>query len=230
MQREDNFDFDIMVDKIKRGENFSWSRFGDGEWSAILQNRKEGAFNCDGHHFFPDLGQSLKNILEYKPRYYIGLQNMAKEQNKDSEEFKRLYEKNKWSDNEILHRANIRGWMQQFFDILKIAAKVNNRKVILIGNSSLRSMNKFHVAKFIEIPLIDCWLEYNDIRRQVAKAIDGEKNPIVLYCASMMSKVLIDNMDQYYSDNITQIDCGSSFDPYVGRQTRTYHKTLKMAE
>jgi hypothetical protein len=36
---------------------------------------------------------------------------------------------------------------------------------------------------------------------------------------------LIDNFKDF---GVAQIDTGSVFDPYVGRQTRSYHKTLKV--
>jgi len=41
-------------------------------------------------------------------------------------------------------------------------------------------------------------------------------------------EVLIDDLWNIYKDTITQIDCGSLFDPYVGRKTRTYHKNLEV--
>lgn len=41
-----------------------------------------------------------------------------------------------------------------------------------------------------------------------------------------MSNVLIDTLYQKFNDSITQIDCGSLFDPHVGIISRCYHRNL----
>lgn len=227
---KDNFDFDIMLNMIRDGENFSYSRFGDGEWSAILQNRKTGAFNCDGHQFFPEMGRRLKNIIESKPQYWIGMQNLAKEQNEHDSEFQRLYQINDWTDNEVLTRASIRGNLEQFFGVLKMVRVAQNQAIILVGNKSLKNQDKFHVTTFIEVAPQNCWLQYKEINEKVGRAIHAvhKSNPIILYCASMMSNVLIDDMYKLHYNTITQIDCGSVFDPYVGKLSRSYMKKLKL--
>lgn len=215
------FTFELLIEKLKKGEDFSWSRFGDGEWAAILQNRKEGAMNCDGHHYFPDLGTSLTRIVDSQPNYFIGLQNLAREQNKDDWDFQRLVEKNEWCDNEMLHRASIKGYLNEFFD----AVNENSPYIVLVGNDSLRQLTQIKYNAFISIPEKDCWTAYSDIVRQISRLL-GNEPCTILYCASMMSNVLIDTFNTW--PNITQIDCGSVFDPYVGKSTRSYHKKLKI--
>lgn len=200
-------DFDTLVDNLKQGQNFSWSRWGDGEFSCIHQNSFQ---NCDRHQYFPDLGEELKRILESKPKYFLGLQRIAKEQYTYSE----LIKMNEWIDNEMLHRASINGYISLFFESLKY------RRVILVGNRHLVNLKKFNF-EHVEIPLINCWLSYEYIKERIKPSLDC----VILYSAGMMSKVLIDN---FYSDLITQIDTGSVLDPYVGRLIRSYHYNLNL--
>lgn len=207
------FTFDTILHNLKNNVNFSYARYGDGEWNCILQ-KKPGGQNCDGHQYFDDLGLSLRRILESRPNYYLGLQRLATEQNEGNKEFDWLVALNKWTDNEIMHRASIKGKMRDFFDaILK-------RRVILVGNESLKNV-PFKFDVFIEIPGKNCWEVYDNVRQAIAGEI--ECSDVILYCASMMSEVLI---DAFSKCDVTQIDCGSVFDPYVGKQTRSYHKNL----
>ena len=59
---------EIICEKLERKENFSLSRFGDGEWAAILGFKGE---NCDGHYYFPELSKELASILKSNPQYYL---------------------------------------------------------------------------------------------------------------------------------------------------------------
>lgn len=204
--------FDTMLDMIKDGQPFSYARYGDGEWNCILQKRP-GAKNCDGHEYFPDLGKELRRILESRPNYYLGLQRLATEQNEGNKEFDWLVALNKWTDNEIMHRASIKGRMNEFFEVM------NGKSVIIVGNESLHALPFGHLM--IEIPQKNCWQAYDLIVEQIYNAF--EKGDIILYCASMMSEVLIHHFSE---EEIIQIDCGSAFDPYVGRNSRSYHSKL----
>ena len=62
------------VSMLSGGKPFSFSRFGDGEWNAILG--KPGQ-NCDGHAFFPELGADLRDALIQKLPYLYGMQVRA---------------------------------------------------------------------------------------------------------------------------------------------------------
>lgn len=207
------FSFDIMLQMIRDNKPFSYARYGDGEWNAILQ-KKPGGRNCDGHEYFPDLGLELRRILESRPSYYLGLQRLASEQNAGNKEFDWLVALNKWTDNEIMHRASIKGRLKEFIDLFE------TKNVIIVGNDSFYSL-PFHVDALIEIPTKDCWKSFSSIKRQIGELIEGGE--LVLYCASMMSEILI---DEFKDCMITQIDCGSVFDPYVGIKSRSYHKNL----
>lgn len=209
----ENFTFDTILYNLKNRIDFSYSRFGDGEMAAILG--KTGR-NTDGHEYFPDLGIALKEILESRPSYCLGLQNLGKTQNQTNPEFTRLVEMNKWVDNELIHHANIQGRLPELFEATK------ERYVILVGNETLCKV-PFKYDDFVEIPIKNCWLD----QERIYQELDDLREPqcVIMYCASMMSNVLTHRLHNLL---ITQIDIGSALDVWVGRKTRTYHKNMNL--
>lgn len=205
--------FDKIVEYIGNNIPFSYSRFGDGEWAALLQ---KGSQNCDGHKYFKDLGIRLKSILESQPSYYIGLQTLAKNQNQGNKEFDRLVAKNEWSTNELIHRASIKGGIDRMIKACE------GKRVILVGNRHLERLNFY--THHVQILDKNCWLQYTEINAKLLELLN-KKNTVVLYCASMMTNVLIDDFAHL---PIIQIDCGSALDPYVGRKIRSYHRNLQI--
>ncbi len=92
--------------------HFSYARYGDGEWNAILgkaDSKGNPGKNCDNHKYFPDMGKRLKRIIDNKPKYYIGLQSLAIKQNTGKPEYDRLVKKNQWCSTEIFTKASKKG-------------------------------------------------------------------------------------------------------------------------
>ena len=212
-----------LCSNLKRGVNFSLSRFGDGEWFCIFKSlgilKVNALYNTDKHNYFTDLGKNLARVVKSEPKYLFGLQRLAMSIMGDTiNQFLKGLKLN-ITNGDILHTASIKGQLQLFFDSME------NREVILVGNDSLLSFKKIN-ARLISIPLYNCWQKYGRIKSLLKNNV--KQNVVILYCASMMTEVLIDDLWNIYKDTITQIDCGSLFDPYVGRKTRTYHKNLEV--
>jgi len=200
-----------IIEHLEKGENFSFSRFGDGEWACLLG--KNGA-NCDGHAYFHDMGDRLLKIVESNPKYYMGLQTLAENTYPD-EIAKYPIE---WVESDCLHRASIRGEIQPFFDVL------NKKNIVFVGNHRHQKQSIIKVDKFIEVPINDCWRKYKDVLEEIRTSID--KDDVIIYCASMMANVLIDDIYNEFGNTVTQIDCGSLFEPYMGISIRSYHSKL----
>jgi hypothetical protein len=199
--------YDEMIDKIKNCENFSFARYGDGELNCMIG--KQGA-NCDGHQYFDDLGKALAKAFLNPRGVRNSVQRMVREE---------LNEQYDWDftgypDADILHRASINGELDRFIDAIR------EREVVIVGPMHLANYWYDH---FVAVPKTDAWLDKDRIQAELSKFIN--KDVVILYCCGMMAEVLI--WENYHED-ITQIDCGSVFDPYVGVKSRRYYHKLKI--
>lgn len=207
--------YNAILDNLNGNTNFSFSRFGDGELNAIFE--KKGA-NCDGHEYFADMGVRLKNILNSEQKYYLGLQSLGYgiwKQKVDE-----IIKANKlvFSDADILHTASIKGQLKPFIEAL------NNRNVIFVAPEYLIDGNVINCYSAVIIPEKNCWNYYENIKNTIINVTN--ENDVIVYSASMMANVLIDDMYKEFGETITQIDCGSVFDPYVGVSKRRYHNSI----
>lgn len=222
MEFSKNLTFAKLIDKINNKQPFSFVRYGDGEWNAIFQ--KNGN-NCDGHEYFSDMGTALANIVKSNPNYYLGMQSLAMNTQGDriNKFIDDYYISIEWVDADILHHANIAGK----FDILFKA--LNNSFVIMVSPAHLKGMKDyFSYDYFIEIPDKNCWTTKDKTIAQTANAIDKLETPVVLFTASMAANYYIDILYYMYGKSIIMIDAGSIFEPYIGKQTRSYHSKLTL--
>ena len=206
--------FDDLLDKLKKKEHFSLSRWGDGEFNCIFRRHDKKMYhNTDQHMYFPDMGRALLNVLETAGRgEMFALQNLAKRTFKDNPEFKRLVADNKWpADAEIFSRNHKR--------LPELLKAFESNPVILVANKYYRKLSIF--KEFVEIPERNCWIE----KERLYTGLQGliKSGDVIVYAASMMANVLIDDL---YRLDYTQIDVGSAFDPFLGRITRNYMKKL----
>lgn len=208
--------YEEILKKLEKGEPLAFSRYGDGEFNAMFG--KKGA-NCDGHEYFEDMGVRLFEILQSEPKYMMGIQPLALTV---MEEEKLNFVKGldvDWINSDCLHNASINEHLERFFKVL------NNKKVCLIANSSFVDFPANHRwYEYLNIPSENCWNRYEEI---LGDCKTFPESDIYLFCASMMTNVLIDDLYKWNPNN-TYIDCGSIFDPYVGKMTRSYHKKLKL--
>ena len=106
-------------------------------------------------------------------------------------------------------------------DLIELMTALERRNVVLVGPEYLRGVKGW---KQVVVPEKNAWLEYERVKGELDAMMDWEGEPVVLFCAGMMSNVLIhDFHNEVYA---TMIDCGSVFDPYAGRCTRRYHKGI----
>ena len=207
-----NLSFDLIVDKIKKEIPFSFSRWGDGEFYCMLGNRGK---NCDGHVYFKGLREQLLNVIRSNTPYYTGLQGLANRVLCEDPNYIKLISNKNWCYSDMLHEESQNGKMYQLVNAM------NGKHKILVGSRHLEKLPfKFdHVV----IPDDNCWLNVAETQFKIGTLV--RPGSIILYSASMMSNVLI---DRFHSDNFTQIDCGSVWDPYVGRRIRGYQKKMRV--
>jgi len=199
--------FETMCENLRNGVNFKFARYGDGE--IFCMDGKIGR-NCDKHEYFPDLGLALHRSLE-DVNYMVGIQPLSVSQGlqKDYFDGMTLY------NADVLHNASIKGLLQEFLEY------TGWRKVILVGPKHLEVLWEYMIL----IPDLNCWTEYPKIKKILHSRLRGERNWVVLLCASMMSEVLIND---FKNSPHTFIDMGSVLSPYAGVKNRRYHQTLEI--
>lgn len=185
---------------------FAFSRWGDGEWYTVAQDRTWDS-NCDGNIYYKDLGEKLKNIASTPQSYYMGHQhgtnNLKYPQN--------------WVNSDILHDLSIERGLNEMFDVF---SKIH---IVYIGNESLSSLP--FIDEFIEIPYNNVWLQYNEVIKLIKSKIKLETPKVFLFSAGMASNAFIHDLWNLNKEN-TYMDASSAFDPYVGKITRNYHNKL----
>lgn len=227
-----DLNFDKLCHKLRMNENFSFSRIAsDGELNAI--KGAKGA-NCDSHPYDPVMGKQLKEIFEKPQRYYLGLQRMAyqmtignTEEMKFQEYIDQTQEKygHVWTEADILHHASIKGQLERDF-----IPALNGRNIVLVAPRRLSVLMTKYPKAFgkmthIVIPDVYCYQAFDSVLKTLRKEV--EQDDVIVYCASMMTKILIDRMYDSFGDGITQIDAGSVLEPYCGFNNRSYHKNIK---
>lgn len=200
-----------MINMIRTGTNFKFARYGDGEFNCMFG--KKGA-NCDGHEYFPDLGARLRK--SFSKKVMTGVQPLALTLNY-KEEIIKLIDGLDLYNSDVLHNASIDLQMTRFMTVVL----ESKRSVVCAGPTHLTNM----FDEMILIPDKNCWLQYEGIKKNLSEWISEHENGIVFLCASMMSEVLIKDFED---ENVTIIDAGSVFDPYVGMKTRKYHHKLPL--
>jgi hypothetical protein len=209
--------FDHICTMLAAGTPFSFSRFGDGEFNAIFE---VGGRNASGHRYFPDLGRRLKAIVESKPDYMMGLLVLAVLIH-GAERILSISRDIRWVSAGGFQSAVVEGRLGPLFDAL------SGRQVMLVGPRHLLGLAESKGWEHIEVPSKDCWLQYEDITVRLKSLVPGSDS-VVLFCASMMSNVLIDDLYHHNSAN-TYLDIGSAFDPSVGVRSRAGYSEIVAA-
>jgi len=207
---------DYFVNKIQNGEKFSFSRFGDGEWSAVLL--KDGA-NCDGHNYSKPLSLALNDALKNPKNYYYGMQDYAlKNLGRDIISYIKK-EKNsiEWYNASIFHDANSAGELNTFIKVLR------TKRVVVIGPEYLKNLSLFPVADFVAIPEVNCFDAYDEIKTGILDADVSKENTVYLFSASMASNALIHDLYDQLGEENWLLDVGALWDIYVGKQSRSVY-------
>lgn len=219
-----SFSLDDLNTLIEGGDEFRLVRYGDGEWICMLGVNPYGGDpdrNCDGHYYFEDLSDALRNSLE-KPRKdtLYGMQHLSLMILGDS--IQKYIKKHcpgiTWYDSDILHHANEHEKLGSFIDV------VRQRETVFVGPSHLDRIVEFlHADAFLRIPNVDCWRVRDQLLVKVKEMSKHFENPLFLMSASMMTN----NIIHKYEGRGSFVDCGSIWEPHCGRTTRGYHRKVK---
>jgi hypothetical protein len=192
----------------------TFSRWGDGEWTAIL-GLKPGDKNVDGHEYFEDMADALRSVLISKPTYALGMQPMSMRNMR--EPIMSWLEKNglsfQWENADVFHMAaQKKDW--EFMEELIASPHM------IVGPQHIRSV--FPKSTFITVPSKNCWRDGERIVGEIKRVLDNSGTMNVGFSASMASNVWIHRLFCEYGDRHFFVDYGSVFDPLGGVKSRKY--------
>jgi len=217
------------LDRIRNGEVFSTSRFGDGEWNTVLRpdvNRK----NCDGHRMYPAMAVELRAALRKQRGYIFGMQNFAMRlMGTGIREF--LAQRNLrdivWHDADTLamHRLGSQGKLFKLFNALKDA------NVLMVGPAHLRTLKKrglVNFLKFIEVPEKNAYDTIGKTGLAIRDAYSKLPKPLVISIScGMPAGVLVDRLFPTMGHDAFLLDMGAVYDAHCGRLSRGYMRTKR---
>jgi hypothetical protein len=205
------------VDLMRAGAPFSFSRFGDGEWSAVFG--KEGK-NCDGHEYFPALGNDLRQALLGPLPYFYAMQPRAiKTEGREIRSFLLSHRvRIEWHDSDVFHNANGAGRLYPF------VRQLRNMKVVLVGPAYLRAIREtvFDYAHFIEVPHTNCYEKKDSLLAEILEYARSSGPAVFAFSASMTANVLIHDLFPRLGATCWLLDLGSLWDVYAGNNSRLY--------
>ena len=209
-----------VADHLRAKTPIAVSRWGDGEWSAILGH---GTQTCDGQKFVEPLREALRNVLRGRPQYWLGLQALARR--RYGAEIDAWLQQEQltgfaWCDAGLFHRASIRDELQPLIEALGL------RTVVLVGPPHLASLSVFPIARHIQVPPTNAFSTLATTIEQIEQALAEHADPVIAISAGPAGKLLVDQ----FAARGTVLDFGSLWEPYVGIASRTYHAKIRARE
>lgn len=210
---------EMFIDAILADDPYSFSRYGDGEWKAIF---REPGSNCDNHQYFPKMGAMLEeSVCNPIPddKFIYSLQGLAnRTQNFEIDEMVGHLPIT-WYNSDVFHKAFAHGMMGHMVNALR------TKKVCLVGPEYLshRKLRFLRTGGMVVIPEVDCFLDIDRIHDEIL--VIQDRFDILAFSASMMTNVSIYELFSHLGQEKWMIDFGSVWDPCVGKNSRTVHKT-----
>lgn len=209
------------ADKLARGVPFSFARFGDGEWMAILG--RTGA-NCDGHRYFPELGQRLREAATEDRGYTYGIQRSSvRKDGAAIAAFLRRHEvRRQWRNADVFHYASRDGML------FPLVEQLRRMEVVVVGPAHLRSLDcrVFRYTHFVEVPARNCFLELRRIKNEILRWGRDRSSVVYSISASMAANLLVHDLVPIIGKSNWLVDFGSLWDVYAGRASRRYMGTI----
>lgn len=209
-------EYNRFVDMLRNHIQFAFARYNDGEMACVLGR---GTNISKEHAHYGDLSRRLSDILMSEPPYFIGAPYAYMDSDEEICRFIFNLDLDLVYVN-VFHRASQFGLLGPFLSAL------SKRMTTLVGPEHLRRLEVFKPDHFIEIPSKNCWLEYDRLYEEIETHLQETKDRVVLFCASAVSEVFIDDLHTLSIFRHTLIDIGSLFDPYVGIKSRGYMREI----
>jgi hypothetical protein len=236
--------FEMLLDKLKNGENFAYSRFSDGELRImqnlelkladdhyLIGNSKGGGryeaedhkhFNPTEHQFYHD--RLMDSYKFKKDNYFVGLSCRCCVGERDFNEMLEMYEGDTESDNLTWSNLFLNGNYPDFMN--KFVPELKGKKVVYVLNENADlSGLPFDVVKDFRVGK-NCIINDYPLIEVIKKWIEENdiKDHVFLFSASSLSNFMIHQLYEF-NDNNTYIDVGTTLNPQLGMKGRRgYHR------
>lgn len=204
--------------KIESKENFSFSKYADGEW-AVMQNR---ALNNKEFWFDPNSEtdqikrKTLIDSFQYQnQRYYVGISCpccQGVETFRDMRNFsKQSDEKLTWAN--LWVNGNYKYYVQNIIPLFK------ERPVVLFCNENGK-IDNLPFTPYMVFPLKNNAWEYNwnvlDNAKLITSSLkkQGMYNLLYLFCCGPFGNILCHQLTECEPNN-TYLDIGSTLNPWL---------------
>lgn len=209
--------------RIASGKPFTFSRYGDGEWSAITADGRRRTGSKSHALRIPSMQRAIRRSLRFCPRgpnYIVSLRETCLKAS-----ITRWIARNvpdlDWHDCTVLYKASKKGRLYPFVK----AIRESPLPKIVVGPTRLRRLNGrvFKLAAFVEVPNRDCWHK----RAQIINSVLTVGEPaIITISAGPPAKAFAFQLFKKTHGNSFIIDVGSLWDVYVNKPTRAYQRNM----
>ena len=213
------------VDKIKDNDPFTFIRYGDGEWSAIINDGRAMTGSRSHKLTIPAMQEQLRQSLLEKPvsdRYIIALRETAL--NAQISNWITNSKVKGWHDCTVFYKASRRG---QLFPLLD-AIRQSDFELVVIGPpnlSKLQAATGLPVKQFIPIPKRNC---FGVITEKIKMVLEQKEKPMIIsISAGPPGKLIAWRLFKHIGNNSFIIDFGSLWDVYSGSPSRKYQRNMK---
>lgn len=222
-----NVPFEQFIIWLETNQHFSFVRYGDGEWKALMKTsgRSGGA-----HRIWPEFHRDMRRVLfrnAHTLTVLFGLQRRTYRpagKQKEIENFIDRFhlEGINWADADVFHHASKGG------NLFPLIRELRKKMTVIVGPGFLRALKKdiFRHAKFIKIPEGNCYREKDPI---IDKCLLAQKemgdNLVFSFSAGPAAEAWILLLQEKMPRNFF-IDAGSLWDVFAGRRTRQYTQDM----
>ena len=206
--------FDKYIEFVEDGWPIAQANYGDGEWDAIVHG--SGKINSDGVAMTREVGNFLYDSLRSGRITYYGT-NCGRKLDDEVHDFIQTNHLTHipWVYKETICAANCNGYIAPLFNAL------NKKKVMLVGGPHLEKLYIINVDRFVEIHPTDACSRTSEIFDDVMDEINGID--VICFCAGFATNIVMSQIP--IVQNVTMLDMGAIFDPYVGVYSRKRYKT-----
>lgn len=205
-----------FVEQIAAREPFTFTRWGDSEWLAVL----DAGGGDPQQDFLPEMCAEIRRVLLSRPAYRLGMQPYAMRQH--GELIAPFVAQHgladlDWIWADVFHHANVRGHLKRLVNELRQAP------LIFVGPAHLKPVSDaLDARRFVQAPTRNAYLEFDRLLEETTHALAAAPSPtFVSVSLGIAANILIDELHERLPGHML-CDMGSIWDVHVGLKSRGY--------